>query len=378
MPSALSTHATPSFVVGMTLDDLRRQIDLIDREIVERLDERVRLASEIGQIKLREGSPIYVPSRQEEVFRRVLAHLKGREIDHHLTEGAIRAIYTEIISAAIALEQPLRIAYLGPEATYTHVAALRHFGRSVQYQPLATVPQVFAAVKRGEADYGMVPVENSTQGTVITTLDMLVETELSIVAQRVMDIRHSLISQSPLDKITAVYSKDNALGQCREWLARKLPGVELHECTSTAEAVRLAKDSPTLAAIASRGAAELYGVPVQEDGINDKLDNVTRFLVIGTHGSPPSRGATDKTSLVLTLPDNSPGALIKALFPLSMRGINISKIESRPSRRKLWDYYFYLDVDGHQEDAKLGAALGELQAFCPFVRVLGSYPDTQE
>ncbi|MDP0498770.1 MAG: prephenate dehydratase [Verrucomicrobiota bacterium JB022] len=355
----------------MDLQDLRRQIDAIDREIVERLDERVRLASEIGHIKNLEGAPIYVPSRQEEVFLKVQGHSRG-----HLTDEAIRAIYSEIISAAIALEKPLKIAYLGPEATYTHMAALKHFGRSVSYLPLVTIQQVFDAVKRGEADYGMVPVENSTQGTVITTLDMLVETELNIVAQRMIEISHSLISQSPLDKIKAVYSKDNALGQCREWLARKLPGVELFDCTSTAEAVRLAKEKPEVAAIASRGAAELYGVPVVEEGINDKRDNFTRFFVIGSHSGPASQRCADKTSIVFTLPDNSPGALIKALFPLSMRGINISKIESRPSRRKLWDYYFYVDVAGHRDDEKLGAALQELEQFCPFMRWLGSYPDT--
>ncbi|KAF0094384.1 MAG: chorismate mutase / prephenate dehydratase [Puniceicoccaceae bacterium 5H] len=355
----------------MDLEDLRRQIDDIDREIVERLDERVRLASEIGHIKNQSGAPIYVPSRQEEVFRRVAGHNRG-----HLTDDAIRAIYSEIISAAIALEKPLKIAYLGPEATYTHMASLRHFGRSVEYLPLATIQHVFATVKRGEADYGVVPVENSTQGTVITTLDMLMETELTIVAQRMMEISHCLISQSPLDKITAVYSKDNALGQCREWLARKLPGVDLVDCNSTAHAVELAKENPTYAAIASKGAAELYDVPVVEEGINDKFDNVTRFLVIGTHSGPPSKSCADKTTIVFTLPDNSPGALIKALFPLSMRGINISKIESRPSRRKLWDYYFYVDVTGHRDDQKLGEALKELEEYCPFMRWLGSYPDT--
>lgn len=355
----------------MDLESLRNEIDSIDREIIDRLNERVRLASEIGQVKLQQGQAIYVPSREEEVFTKL-----GNQNGGPLPDKAIRSIYREIISAAIALEKPQKIAYLGPEATYTHAAALKNFGSSVDYQPLSTVPDVFATVARGEADYGVVPVENSTHGTVISTLDMLVETGLTIVAQIYLDISHALISHSPPEKITSVHSKDNALGQCRQWLSRHLPGVELHEATSTAAAVRHAAQNPSAAAIASKVASRLYDVPVQVEAIQDETDNVTRFLVIGKEPTPRLGKRRDRSSFVFTLPDNNPGALIKALFPFSMRGINISKIESRPSRKKLWDYYFYIDVSGHREDPELGEAIAELEQFCPFIKWLGSYPNT--
>ncbi len=355
----------------MDLSELRQQIDSIDREIVRQLNERVRLASEIGHIKLKEGAEVYVPSREEEVFGRLTAHSEGP-----LTERALRAIWREIISAAIALERPLKIAYLGPEATYTHQAAMKNFGQSLDYLALATVPDVFACVVRGEADYGVVPVENSTQGTVISTLDTLVEAGLTIVSQIYLEISHALISATPLEKITSVHSKDNALGQCREWLSRRLPAVELVEASSTAAAVKYARENPGAAAIASKIAAQLYDVPVLEESIQDKGDNITRFLVIGKEPTPRLGQGRDKSTFVFTLPNNNPGALIKALFPFSMRGINISKIESRPSRQKLWDYYFYIDVGGHRDDESLREAVAELKDFCPFLKWLGSYPNT--
>jgi len=356
----------------MDLESLRSEIDAIDREVIERLNKRVRLASEIGQVKVQQGQAIYVPSREEEVFRRLDAQNGGP-----LTEKAIRAIYREVISAAIALEKPQQVAYLGPEATYTHAAALKNFGSSIDYTAMSTVPDVFTAVARGEADYGVVPVENSTHGTVISTLDMLVETGLTIVAQIYLEISHALIAQSPIAEIKAVHSKDNALGQCRQWLARHLPGVDLVESTSTAAAVKHAAENPGVAAIASRVAAQLYNVPIQAEAIQDQIDNVTRFLVIGKHPTPRLGSGRDRSSFVFTLPNNNPGALIKALFPFSMRGINISKIESRPSRKKLWDYYFYIDVSGHREDPEVGAAIDELEQFCPFIKWLGSYPNTR-
>jgi chorismate mutase/prephenate dehydratase len=357
----------------MDLESLRREIDNIDREIVERLNERVRLASEIGHVKVSQGQAIYVPSREEQVFDKLRSHNPGP-----LTERAIRSIYREIISAAIALEKPQTVAFLGPEATYTHAAALKNFGSSIDYAEMTTVPDVFAAVARGEADYGVVPVENSTHGTVISTLDMLVETGLTIVAQIFLEISHALISQSPLAEIKAVHSKDNALGQCRQWLARMLPGVDLVEATSTAAAVKLAAQDPSVAAIASKVAAQLYNVPIQAEAIQDEQDNVTRFLVIGKQPTPRLGDGRDKSSFVFTLPNNHPGALIKALFPFSMRGINISKIESRPSRKKLWDYYFYIDISGHREDQEVGEAIAELEEFCPFIKWLGSYPNTAQ
>ncbi len=355
----------------MDLESLRKEIDRIDAEIVERLNERVRLASDIGKVKQKEGAAVYVPTREEEIVGRLKAQSKGM-----LSEGALRAIYREVFSAARAQQRPTRVAYLGPEATYTHQAALKNFGRSLDYLSLATVPDVFSAVRRGDADYGVVPVENSTEGTVISTLDMLVEVGLTIVAQIHLEISHCLISRSSLEDIRTVHSKDNALGQCRAWLARMLPGRELIDASSTAAAVKYALEHPEAAAIASREAATVYDLPIQAERINDVMDNVTRFFVIGSHGTSRLGDGRDKSSFVFTLPDNNPGALIKALFPFSMRGINISKIESRPSRKKLWDYFFYIDVNGHREDPILAEAIEELERFCPFLKWLGSYPNT--
>ncbi len=352
------------------LNELRDKIDAVDREVVKLLNERVRLASKIGHIKLESGTEIYVPSREEEVFGKLTAHSEGP-----LSEEAIRKIYREVISAAIALEKPLMIAYLGPEGTYTHQAALKNFGSSVSFAQMRSVPDVFTAVKRGDADYGVVPIENSTQGTVISSLDMLVEADLKITAQIYLEISHCLISLSPLKDIKSVHSKDNALGQCRNWLARMLPNAEHVECESTAAAVLHAKSNPGAAAIASAVAAELYEVPIVAENIADKTENVTRFLVIGKHSSPPLGSGRDRTSLVFTLNDK-PGALLRALQCFSFRGINLSKIESRPSRRRAWDYYFYIDIIGHYEEQGVREAIEELQTLCPMVKWLGSYPNS--
>jgi chorismate mutase/prephenate dehydratase len=354
----------------MDLDNLREDIDTIDQELLKLLNKRVQLAQQVGHYKLERGMEVYVPSREEEVFGKLTASNQGP-----LPEKAVRAIYREIISAAISLEKPIKVAYLGPEATYTHQAALKNFGSSIPYLPMPSVPDVFASVRRGDADYGVVPVENSTQGTVISTLDMLVESELTIVAQIHLQISHCLISQSPIAKIRSVHSKDNALGQCREWLARMLPGVELVDSASTAASVEYAKEHPEAAAIASSVAADLYGVPIVEENIMDKTDNVTRFLVIGKAPTPMLGEGRDKTSLVFLLHDE-PGSLLKALAMFSRRSINLSKIESRPSRRRPWDYYFYVDIIGHRDDPQVKEALDELEDFCPIMKWLGSYPNT--
>lgn len=354
----------------MDLDALRKEIDAVDQELLERLNKRVQLAQQVGHYKLERGMEVYVPSREEEVFGKLTANNKGP-----LPAKAVRAIYREIISAAISLEKPIQVAYLGPEATYTHQAALKNFGSSIPFLPMNSVPDVFTAVRRGDADYGVVPVENSTQGTVISTLDMLVESELTIVAQIYLQIAHCLISHSPLEKIRSVHSKDNALGQCRQWLARMLPGVELVDSASTAASVEYAARHPEAAAIASSIAADLYGVPIVAENVMDKTDNVTRFLVIGKAPTPLLGGGRDKTSLVFSLHDEA-GSLLKALHSFSSRGINLSKIESRPSRRRVWDYYFYVDIIGHRDEEQVKAALDELEQTCPVLKVLGSYPNT--
>jgi chorismate mutase / prephenate dehydratase len=353
------------------LKKLRDQIDGIDRDIVDRLNERVRLACEIGKIKLSQGKEIYVPSREEEVFDKLIASSKGP-----LPDKALRKIYREVISAAIALEKPMSVAYLGPEGTYTHQAAMKHFGSSITLAQCRTVPDVFASVKRGDCDYGIVPVENSTQGTVLGTLDMLVESDLIIVAQVYLEINNYLVSKSPLGEIKKVYSKDNALGQCRQWLAKMLPEAEQIACDSTAGAIIYARDNKGVAAIGSKIAAELYDVPIVAENIADVGDNVTRFIVIGKHSSPPLGNGRDRTSIVFTFHDK-PGQLANVLSVFAKRNINLCKIESRPTRRKMWDYYFYIDFIGHADDPEIKKVLSEVEQDCLMLRWLGSYPDSK-
>ncbi|MEK9984021.1 MAG: prephenate dehydratase, partial [Opitutae bacterium] len=322
----------------MSLEDLRQQIDSIDREIVERLNQRVLLASEIGNIKAESGADMYVPVREEEVFRK----LEQLQVDGPLDSRAIRAIYREIISASIALEKPLVIGYLGPEATYTQQAALKNFGSSVEYRPYNNIADVFHQVEKGDADYGVVPVENSTEGAVFHSLDMLAETDLKITAQVYLPIEHCLLSSASLDGITEVHSKDQALGQCRKWLRTNLPNATIVECSSTARAVEIARDKPRIAAIASSLAGELYDVPVIQRNIQDRAENITRFLVIARTSGPAGNGdVPQRTSIVFSLKDRI-GALQSALEPFSKRDVNLCKIESRPSRRKPWDYYFFI------------------------------------
>lgn len=354
----------------MNLESLRSKIDEIDREIVDRLNDRVKLAAEVGRLKSMTGAEVYVPGREEEIMRKLAALTSGP-----LDEQALRAIYREVISAAKAVEKEIVIAYLGPEATYTHQAAVKNFGSSLNYQPLRTIPDVFAATERNEADYGVIPIENSTEGAVFHSLDLLLETDLKIVAQIYLEIAHCLISSSSIEEITSVHSKDQALAQCRQWLDRRLPDAERVDAESTAAAVQLARDQPDTAAIAGRIASDLYGVPVVVENIQDELENVTRFLVIGKQSSPPLGDGREKSSFVFSLRDEA-GALLKALQPFASRGVNLCKIESRPSRRKLWDYYFFIDVIGHFDDPPVRESVAELEAHCAMIKWLGSYPNT--
>ncbi|HWA10650.1 MAG TPA: prephenate dehydratase [Opitutaceae bacterium] len=356
----------------MDLAPIREQIDGLDRQIVELLNKRLALAAEIGKLKRSTGGQIYVPEREDAVLRTIAELNRGP-----IKNEALRAIYREIMSAAIALEKPLSIAYLGPEATNTHAAAMKKFGASVDYQALTTVGDIFTAVEKGEADYAVIPIENSTEGSVREALDSFVESELKIVAQIHLEIAHALISATPLEKIEKVYSKDQALAQCRHWLQRHLPHAQLIDAPSTSRAVQLAKAEPGVAAIAGELAARFYGVPVLASNIQDKADNTTRFFVLGKKASGPVGGGRDMSSFLISLGDEAAahaGSLLKMLMPFAERGINLSKIESRPSKKRPWDYYFFIDVTGHYDDAHTKAAVAELKKFCPVVKWLGSYP----
>lgn len=344
--------------------------DEIDQSIVNLLSQRVKHASEIGKIKHANGADYYDPTREAQVMAKIAALNPGP-----ISNQTLKSVYREVISGSISLEKKLVIAYLGPEATHTHHAAITNFGVSLDYRPIKTIPDVFAEVTAGRADYGVVPIENSTEGAVSHSMDMLVETDLHICSQVYMPIEHCLISQSPLDAITEVRSKDQALGQCRDWLLQHVPHAAFVDVVSTADAVLTAKAEPNVAAVASALSAEHYGVKIQMRGIQDRDDNVTRFLVVGKTRAKPLGQGRDKTSLVISLKDEV-GALECALKAFATRGINLSKIESRPSRKKAWDYYFFIDLIGHYQDAPVQEAVEELRNHCPSIEWLGSYPNT--
>jgi len=349
------------------LQQLRSRIDEIDRQLVRALNARTKCVLEIGKIKHATGREIYAPDREEAVFRRVVGHNPGP-----LTNDSLRAIYREIMSSALALEKPLIIAFLGPEATYSHMASVRKFGASVRYEPLPSIADVFADVAKGRADYGVVPIDNSTEGAVTHTYDMFVDSELKICAQILLPIRHNLIAAGPRDKIKKLYSISQVFAQCRQWLQINMPRVELVEVSSSTRAAEIARHEPHTGALASALAAEKYGLIVHDENIQDSSENVTRFLVIGR--TYPGRTGTDKTSIMFASQDRV-GALHDSLEAFQKYKINLTKIESRPSKKKAWEYYFFVDFTGHCEDPRVKKALAELAKHTMFVKILGSYPN---
>ena len=354
------------------LEPIRRKIDQLDHKLVELFNERLGLAAEIGKVKRGSGGQIYASEREDAVLQKVCALNRGP-----IKDEALKAIYREIMSASIALEKPTLIAYLGPEATNTHAAAIKKFGASVDYHGMASIADLFTAVEKGEADYAVIPIENSTEGSVREALDNFVESDLKVVAQIYMEITHALISPTDLEHITKVYSKDQALAQCRYWLQRHLPHAQLIDASSTSRAVEIARDEPGAAAVAGELAAYHYEVPIQVPNIQDKPDNTTRFFVIGRQPAGSVGNQRDMSSFLISLGDQAAshsGSLLKMLMPLAERGINLSKIESRPSKKRPWDYYFFVDVTGHYNDPEMQEALAELSKFCPLVKWLGSYP----
>lgn len=355
----------------MNLADIRTKIDVVDEQIIRLLNERADLVHEVGVIKKADGQPIYAPEREEKVLRALAA--KAVEMKSRLPEQSIRAIYREIMSAALALEKDITIAYFGPHATNTHQAARSRFGTSVSYVPQVTIADVFDAVARGRADYGVVPIENSTEGAVNHTLDVFMESDLRICAQILMRIENHLASKCPRGEIRRLYSHPQVFGQCRQWLQRTLPNVELIEVGSTPRAAELAASEPNSGCLVARMAAEEYGLPIIEQSVQDNPNNTTRFLVLGLKASPPT--GDDRTSLMFCVRDE-PGALFKALEPFSRLRISMSKIESRPSKRKAWEYFFFVDVDGHAEQSPLKEAVAELSNHCTLVKILGTYPKT--
>jgi chorismate mutase/prephenate dehydratase len=350
----------------MDLKHLRTKIDGLDEEIIRLLNERIRVVLEIGEEKKKAGAEIYVPARERAVFEKIKQLNAGP-----LPDEAAHAIYREIMSAALALETEMKIAYLGPEATFTHQAARNKFGASVDYISGATIAEVFTYVENRTADYGVVPVENSTEGAVTHTFDQFITTPLKICAEIYLPISLTLLANQPKEETNIVFSKQEVFGQCRSWLGRNLPHAKPSPVESTTRAVQLALETPGAAAIASVMAAEIYDVGVLAENIQDLQGNTTRFLVIAPSYGPPT--GNDKTSIVFGV-NHKVGALHDALSVFKADQINMTKIESRPSRNKAWEYYFFVDIDGHADEPKIARALEELHQHCALMTVLGSYP----
>ncbi|MCL4459566.1 MAG: prephenate dehydratase [Chloroflexi bacterium] len=350
----------------MNLDELRQRIDDIDQQIVALLNARAELSLQIGAVKSDNEVNIYVPERERRVYDNVFQANQGP-----LSKEAIREIYGSILSASRALQRPLRVAYLGPAATFTHEAAKRRFGTAVEFLPARSIAEVFSETEKGESDYGVVPVENSIEGVVTHTLDMFVDSELKICAEVLLAVSHHLLGKGCLADIRKVCSHPQAIAQSRGWLQEHLPSVELVEVASTARAAEMAVLDPTIAAIGTESAADLYGLNILESHIEDSASNITRFLVIGRQMS--QRSGDDRTAIMFSIRDRV-GALHDTLEIFLKYGINLTKIESRPSKRKLWDYIFFVDLVGHPDDEHVAAALNELSRECVFVKVLGAWP----
>ncbi|MCX7896639.1 MAG: prephenate dehydratase [Rhodocyclaceae bacterium] len=346
---------------------LRQRIDAVDGEILRLLSERGKIAQRIGEIK--QGN-LYRPEREAQVLRRIAAMNAGP-----LPEAAVRTIFREIMSACLALEQPLRIAYFGPAGTFTESAAKKHFGSAPEFFPYLTIDEVFRAVEANEADYGVAPIENSSEGSVGRTLDLLLQTPLKICGEINLRIHQNLMSKAEsLAALTRLYSHAQSLAQCHEWLNRNLPHLPRVPVASNAEAARLAAEDATACAIAGEAAARLYDLNILAANIEDDPANTTRFVVLATHDAGPS--GNDKTSFVCSA-QNRPGAVHDLLAPLKEHGVSMTRFESRPARGfggSRWEYVFFIDVEGHRTDAKVMAALEGMKPCVGFLKELGSYP----
>jgi len=352
------------------LSGIRDKIDAIDIEIQSLINQRAACAQQVAEIKIKSGETehFYRAEREAQVLIKIKQRNQGP-----LSDDAMARLFREIMSSCLALEKPIKVAFLGPAGTYTHMAASKHFGASIKQHPVDNIEDVFRSVETGFSHFGVVPIENSTEGVISHTLDLLINSSLKINGEVDLRIQHNLISTDQLENITKVYSHQQSLAQCRQWLDAHLPSAELYAVRSNAEAVRLAKEQKSAAAIAGAMAAELYDMPIVCEEIEDEPNNTTRFIVIGKENVPVS--GNDRTSLIVSS-HNKAGALHHLLKPLAIRDISMSKIESRPSRQGVWEYVFFIDVEGHQDDDKLAAALREIEHESLMVRVLGSYPKT--
>jgi chorismate mutase/prephenate dehydratase len=355
----------------LTLDDLRQRIDHLDTEILGKLNERAQCALEVAEVKQRDSAdeaPVfYRPEREAQVLRRMAELNQGP-----LSNEKISQVYRQIMSACLALEEPLKVAYLGPEGTFTQMATLKQFGDAVLGSPMVTVDDVFREVISQSCHYGVVPVENSTEGVINHTLDNFIHANLQICGEVEIRVHHNLMVASEHEgEITKIYSHQQTLGQCRRWLNGHYPNVPRLTSTSNAEAARQAKNEEGAAAIAGEIAAEIYGLKVLSQQIEDESDNTTRFLVVGREDIGPS--GNDKTSIMVST-HNQPGALYKLLEPFHRHGVSLTSIETRPSRTGMWSYVFFIDFEGHRDDELIQTVLGEIDSDALEIKMLGSYP----
>ncbi|MBN4080110.1 prephenate dehydratase [Beggiatoa alba] len=354
--------------MGDDLLELRDKIDALDQEIQVLITERACAAQQVAHTKQQsQDSTFYRAEREAQVLRQVMERNKGP-----LSDEEMARLFREIMSACLALEQVMSIAFLGPAGTFTQAAALKHFGHSIKTVPLTSIGDVFREVESGAVSYGVVPVENSTEGVINHTLDEFMSSSLNICGEVILRIHHNLLSTAEnRKKIKKIYSHQQSLGQCRKWLDSNMPDVEIVDVSSNAAAAAIASKEENSAAIAGETAAEIYALNILVANIEDEPDNTTRFLIIGKRDTPPS--GEDKTSLLITTP-NQAGALLGILQPFAKHGISMTRIESRPSRRETWDYVFFVDIDGHENDEKVKLAITELNKAATMVNVLGSFP----
>ena len=356
--------------LAMSLDDLRKRIDEIDHQLVKLLNERARVVVEIGSVKNKTDRPVYAPDREKEVFERIIKANEGP-----LPDRCLIAVWRELMSGSFVLERPLRIAYLGPGGSFSHTAAMLKFGQSVEYEPLADILSIFDEVSKGHCDLGLVPIENTTGGGVIETLDALIDSDVKICAEVLMAIHHNLLANCPLEEVEKIYSKSEIFAQCRNWLSATFKEAKTVPVASSARAAQMAAEEPGVAAIGSTVAAELYGLRIICENIEDITNNITRFLVLSREDARPS--GEDKTAILFSTAHKA-GALADVLDVFKQFGINLTNIESRPSKKRQWEYYFFMDFLGHRTEDRIQQGLEEARKHCLQLSILGSFPRATE
>jgi chorismate mutase/prephenate dehydratase len=354
----------------MSLEDLRKRIDELDCQLVQLLNERARVVVEIGKLKNKTDKPVYAPDREKQVLAKIAEANKGP-----LPDRCLVAIWRELMSGSFVLEKPLRIGYLGPGGSFSHTAAMLKFGQSVEYEPLTDIRSIFDEIRKGHCDLGIVPIENTTGGGVIETLDALVDFSVKICSEVLMEIHHNLLASCSLEEIEKIYSKPEVFAQCRNWLSATMKQAQTVSVASTAKAAQMAAEEPGAAAIGSRIAAELYGLQIVCENIEDIANNVTRFLVISREDAKPT--GEDKTAILFSTAHKA-GALADVLDVFKRHDINLTNIESRPSKKRQWEYYFFVDFVGHRTDEKVQEGLKEARKHCLQLSILGSFPRATE